>query len=466
MSFKKLAIDSFYVTVMLLGLMWGLSKIPVQNFDVLNPLDQAFSDFELTDIVFSHLREQPAPNNDITVVNIGELDRLGIAMLVDSINLHQPKVMALDIRFFKNKDPYADSVLASCFSRVKTLVLANKLETPNADGIRFDSIHYPIPLFRQYSAATGFVNVISEGDESYKTLRNMNVKEVYNKKYKSEYVRTYTKTWEVDTIVFGEKTRLKLTQDFVINRNYYKDTTVISFPVTIARHYNSSKFEKLMARGSNFEITNYRGNIDTRADVTQNAKIFITAVDWNMILDTVRGYDPSVFNGKIVLLGYLGDHIGSNKWEDKYHTPLNSIYIGKSAPDMYGVMGHANGIAMVLAEDYVNNLPDWVTLLINLLFIYINIIIYSWMFLRLEMWWDGASLVATLVQVSLIIVASLAVFNKYSYKLDFTLLIVALFLCGNFIEFYFGLIKPGLLRLKSLYPGLRAKNNVKQENID
>jgi hypothetical protein len=63
-------------------------------------------------------------------------------------------------------------------------------------------------------------------------------------------------------------------------------------------------------------------------------------------------------------------------------------------------------------------------------------------------------------------VVLLAIFNKYSYKLDFTLLIVALFLCGNFIEFYFGLIKPGLLRFKTLIPGSRVKNNIKTENID
>jgi hypothetical protein len=39
-------------------------------------------------------------------------------------------------------------------------------------------------------------------------------------------------------------------------------------------------------------------------------------------------------------------------------------------------------------------------------------------------------------------------------------------LCGNFIEFYFGLIKPGLLRFKTLIPAFRVKNNIKTENID
>ncbi len=132
---------------------------------------------------------------------------------------------------------------------------------------------------------------------------------------------------------------------------------------------------------------------------------------------------------------------------------------------MYGVYCHANGIAMILEEDYIHEIPVLPNLLINLLLIYIIIIMYSWMFLRLEMWWDGASLVVTLILVSLLIMLFLAVFNVYSYKLDFTLLIVALFLCGNFIEFYFGLIKPGLLRLKSLSPYLRAKNDSKQDNI-
>lgn len=476
MSFKKLAIDSFYVTVMLLGLMWSLSKIPVQNFDVLNPLDQAFSDFELTDIVFSHLREQPTvKDTNVVIVNIGDLDRYGIAQIVDSLNQFDPMVIALDVGFYRDKDPYKDSVLSSAFSRVKHLVLGFEL-VENPITHRFDSIRLPIPAFRQY-ANLASVNVISEGKGKYRTERGFSPQEHFFMRLSTKEIGSFDTSYASDTTIrerigynyFSQQTYKANTKvHYTIHQHVLKDTVLPTFPTVIASLANPKKAQILLKRNNETETINFRGNINANTDeeLTQNSKILCYGLDWNQVIGEERGYDPSMIKGKIVIMGYLGSYLGDNKWEDKFHTPLNPIYIGKTVPDMYGVVVHANKVSMILDEDYVNTFPDWLTYLINLIFIYINIIIYSWMFLRLEMWWDGASLVATLIQVSLIIVLLLAVFNKYSYKLDFTLLIVALFLCGNFIEFYFGLIKPGLLRLKTQFPGLKAKINVKQENID
>lgn len=476
MNFKKLAIDSFYVTVMLLGLMWGLSKIPIQNFDVLNPLDQAFSDFELTDIVFSHLREQPqVKDTNIVVVNIGDLDRYGIAQLVDSLNQFSPMLISLDVGFYKDKDPYKDSVLSAAFSRVKHLVLGCEL-VENPITHRFDSIRLPIPAFRRY-AHIASVNVISEGKGKYRTERGFSPQEHFFKRLSSTVTSSYDVTYPHDTTVrerigynyfSWQDYKANSKVHYVIQKHRLKDTLIQTFPTVIAGIANPKKAQTLLDRNNETETINFRGNINANTDeeLTQNSKILCYALDWNQIIGEERQYDPSMIKGKIIIMGYLGSYLGDNKWEDKFHTPLNPVYIGKTVPDMYGVVVHANKVSMILDGDYVNTFPNWITYLINLVLIYINIILYSWMFLRLEMWWDGASLVATLLQVSLIIMALLSVFNKYSYKLDFTLLIVALFLCGNFIEFYFGLIKPGLLRFKTLIPAFRVKNNTKTENID
>jgi CHASE2 domain-containing sensor protein len=46
-------------------------------------------------------------------------------------------------------------------------------------------------------------------------------------------------------------------------------------------------------------------------------------------------------------------------WEDKFYTPLNKKLAGKSNPDMFGVVVHANIISMILREDYVEQMATW-----------------------------------------------------------------------------------------------------------
>ncbi len=64
--------------------------------------------------------------------------------------------------------------------------------------------------------------------------------------------------------------------------------------------------------------------------------------------------DVSFMKDRIVLLGYLGDPTGNPyDVEDKHFTPLNKIVAGKSIPDMFGVVIHANIISMLLKKDFM-----------------------------------------------------------------------------------------------------------------
>src|SRR5690606_41931860 len=56
------------------------------RLDFLDPIGDALDDMELTDIVFSRIREHPGADTNIVVVNVGNLSRDGIAEQINILN--------------------------------------------------------------------------------------------------------------------------------------------------------------------------------------------------------------------------------------------------------------------------------------------------------------------------------------------------------------------------------------------
>ncbi|MBN4065782.1 hypothetical protein JYT51_00445, partial [Candidatus Amoebophilus asiaticus] len=79
--------DSLFATLFVYIVILIFYLIPL-NINFLDPLEQALSDFELTDIVFSKMREKESVKGDtnIVLVNIGNLSRRGIADEIKIIN--------------------------------------------------------------------------------------------------------------------------------------------------------------------------------------------------------------------------------------------------------------------------------------------------------------------------------------------------------------------------------------------
>lgn len=402
MKFKKLFKESFLVMAWVLGFMWMISKIPI-NSDIVNPISDAFKDFELSDIVFSHLRESQIVENHIVLVNIGKLDRAGVAELVNVINDYEPIAIGIDAFFRKPKTPELDIPLMQSFSRTKNLVLVSELyENPISDIT--DSIGYSNPMFMQY-AKPGFADMIAEGKNTLNTARDCIPKELFG------------------------------------------SDTVLSFPTKLAQIYDSEKVKRYLGRNKDFEVINYQGNINVHSEGSvSNSKTVFIALDWDQVLN--RQFEPDELKGKIVILGYMGEYIGDNDWQDKFCTPLNKQYVGRTAPDMYGVVVHANIVSMILKEKYINDMPYWLNLSIALIGIFMNIWIFNWLHLNTAVWWDGVSMLVSLIGVFVMAGISVMVFDKFNYNFDITYPSVALLLSGNLIELYWGIIKPLYNRTK------------------
>ena len=361
-----------------------------------DPIGEMFADFELTDIVMSQIREVPSADERIVIVNIGDLDRMGIAEEIKIINKYNPKVIGLDILLYRDKGDFQDSALQASFDQVENLVIGEKLlYNPVTD--EFDSSIRPNPKFKNnYDLA--FVNLITaaETQDDLKVCRSFPTKE----KLKGE--------------------------------------DRIAFSLELAKYLDPNAVDKFLERDKDVEFINYKGNI-----LDYGATQFGTRYYALDVIDVLsENFVPDIIEGKIVIFGYLGDFIGDRMTiEDKFITPLNSNYVGKTSQDMFGAVIHANIISMVLQEDYIDEMADHWAIILALVIGYLNVVLFNYIYKAMAKWYDGITKVFQLFEVLLLATIMIYVFHWFNLKMNVSYLIVIILLSGDALEVYHGVVK-------------------------
>jgi len=67
----------------------------------------------------------------------------------------------------------------------------------------------------------------------------------------------------------------------------------------------------------------------------------------------------------VVILGYLGDGNEQYDIEDKHFTPLNKNWVGRSTPDTYGAVIHANILNMLMQSEVLYRVPKFLIYIIS-----------------------------------------------------------------------------------------------------
>jgi len=412
--------DNFWCTLWVFLMMWVISVIPI-NTELINPLEEALNDFKMTDLVYSTIQEDLEADTNIVLVNIGNLARDEVAEQINIINDYEPKVVGIDAFFRTEKDPEIDQKFEKALLRTKNLVLVSKLNRFNEATNQFDTLETSHPKFIK-NANLAYANMITK-ENDFRTSREFSPKEISKNK---------------EEVFFGVK---------------------------IASLFNPEKAEKILSRGYEKEQINFKGNIFS-GDMYNSNMIRFTALDYDQVLS--RQFDPSLIKGKIVLFGYMGESIYDVKFwdEDKFYTPLNKRYAGKSFPDMFGVVVHANVISMILREKYIDILDDRLNLFINLLICIINVYIFSFLYKRMHYWYDGSSLLFQLIQSVGIFFCILYIYYYFYIEISLGLALVFLLLLGNFLEIYYGLLKPSfrIYILKKIFRRKIKNKYIKNEN--
>ena len=116
---------------------------------------------------------------------------------------------------------------------------------------------------------------------------------------------------------------------------------------------------------------------------------------------------------------------------------------------MYGVVVHANAVSMILTEDYVDEMSGWQQGLVAFIICFLNIALFTYINRRIPHWFDGLSLLVQLIEIVLCTIAMIFVFEWFSFKLNLTIALAAIALCGTCFELYINVVKRLFLSIRN-----------------
>jgi CHASE2 domain-containing sensor protein len=380
------------ITLVVFTLIGILSLVSV-NFHFLDPFNQSLQDYDITDIVYSRLRNtQKHIDERIVIVNTGQPSRERLAAMLERIIAAQPQAIGVDVLFDGRKERQSDSLLQAALKKSDRLVLACTLKHYREDLGYFQAADGLDTLFSHY-AHIGYANFPSLPT---KTIRFFSPQ---------------------------EKTAAG---------------PVLGFATEIARQYDPEAANRLLKRSKALE----------RIHFTSTEDYFIQFEPEN-ILDTAIDLRP-LLQGKIVLLGYNSTYSDECPLLDKFYTPLNEHYTGRSEPDMYGITIHANIIQMILDDKYIYKVPDWLSFLIAIWFCYANITLWERIYRRFPEFYHPIMRILQVLEFTLLFFIISFLFYALRIKWDFAAGLLALVLYFDVLlsyEAFFRNRGPWVLRL-------------------
>ncbi len=416
---RRFWLDCVIATAFVFLTMWGLYGLTQLNiFNAFNSLGEALTDVELTDYVFWGLRDDPPVEENIVLVNIGELSRRKIAEQIRIISQYKPKVIGID-GFFDCRGRNRDStdcpalrdtlgnlMLGEAIKDAGNVVLVTKVlqRDTTLEEHTFDSLRRSDPLFRDYALSEGFASLPTNAEfqDDVKTCRT-----------------------------FYPKLSVA-------------DSTHYAFSVKLAMAYSPEKTKRFLERDNFEEVINYRGNAGDMFASTNYSIMFFT-LDVDQVLN--GDFVPELIKDRIVIFGYMGKNLQDPSWNDKFYTPLNKKMAGKANPDMFGAVVHANIVSMILSENYVEQMADWQQIVMAIIICLLNVALFSLINTHMPLYYDGITKILQLLQLLIYSALMVFIFHLYSFKLNITILLFAVGLVGDVFEVYMSVIKNLFLKI-------------------
>jgi len=282
--------EALVATVIALLLTYIISFIPFK-FEFVKVIKQGSLDMDIYDLYYSGRGGQNVKRDPNIVLVQVAADRASIARQVTIINGHQPALIGLDVIFSQAKDAESDTALVRAIDGAKNIVLST-------------SITDDLVMKKNFFDSTG-------------------------KKYASGFTNFAGARYSV----------VREYAPFV----QLNDQQYFAFTSRIVEVFSPIHFTKLKRRNNRIEIINYSGNLGNYTSITAD----------ELLQYQSSGQLSEILKGKIVLLGFFVKQ-PPLVIEDLYFSPLNEVVAGKSNPDIYGLVIHANILSMILSEDYVH----------------------------------------------------------------------------------------------------------------
>ncbi|WP_462252699.1 CHASE2 domain-containing protein [Ekhidna sp.] len=395
---KKFTLDTVLCTIFIFGILGVFASLPLLKvFEAFDPIGEMFSDFELTDVVFSQMREEPIADEELVIVNIGELNREGIAHQIEIISKYNPKAIGLDVLLDEPQTWENDSMLTRVFRETPNLIVGEKLVDLNEEGTEFTHTLRPESHLAE-NADFGFVNLITDA----RVQHDLKV------------CREFTPVQSVNGV-----------------ESY-------AFAVRLAMAIDSAKTQRFLDRGNEVETINYKGNVINF--VSQNPRMKYFTLDVFDVLD--ENFTPDLIEGKVVIMCTMGKFLGDVLTrEDFYFTPMNERYVGKAEHDMFGGVIHANIVSQIIDEDNIDSMSENQAIVLAIILCLVNVFFFKMIYGAIPKWYDGITKLIILIEVFFLATLMIYMFYTVNYKLDITLSLIVIALSGDAIEVYHGVIK-------------------------
>ena len=351
----------------------SLLSLVILNVSFFDPFTEAFHDFTLTDLYYTKAKDRNTIYKDnIVLVNLENRNRKEIALLLQQLQTGKPKTIAIDAVFAGRKNE-ADSLLQKTFQQNNNYVLSYI-----ADFEKPEQTIYADSFFTKSSSA-GYANIVGDAAE-FSTIR---------------YYYPFSNNQE-------------------------------AFSSSILKHYDSTTYQKLKKRAGQKTEIHYFGNLS-------NFQFY----DFDEVMDSA--FVAENINDKIVLIGFLGLPSKRNTVqldEDKLFTPLNPRLSGRSYPDMYGTVIHANILRMALEDDHIRVIPSWLTAIISFLLIWFILPLICGLFFKGDLWFNSVGTLLQLIGGVVIVFITLISYSSFQVKFDPGLVLACLVLLPTFINLY------------------------------
>lgn len=379
MQRKHLIKDSIWATAGVFLVMALFAYFPF-NLKILDPLKHGLKDFEFSDIYYSKIKTKAPVDTNIIIVNIGYNNRAQLAQQLAIIRAQQPAVIGLDVLLRSKKEFSIDSLLEAEINSTPNIVMGSLIDwrEGNTQGSVLDTTALGLQ-----NKTWGFINVVAP--------------------YQEAPIRKF--------IPFYQASK--------------KDAKKEGFAAAIVHKYNPKAFEKLEKRGKKDELINYSRRLEQ-----------YTVVDVDRFENPEA--DFSFMKDKIVLMGFLGPDIKTPVMEDNRFTPMNKKFSGKSFPDMYGVVIHANIISMVLSGDYVKEVPWWLSTLIAFIICFIHVYFFTRFYVRHHKFFHLVTKIIQLLTFTLMVYASFMLMSFFGLKLEMGAILASIALSVDVLYFYDG----------------------------
>lgn len=357
----------------------GLLSFVLFNVSLFNPFTTAFKDFTFTDMYYSNiLKQNKIYDSTLLLINVENKKRDEIAFLLERLEEGKPKVIGLDI-IFKNK---IDTAPEADQLLKETFAKYNNIVLPYIAS--FDNTTVETRNHEYFQAkSNSFVNMIG-GDPQFSTIRY--------------YYPFYN--------------------------------NIPAFTTAIMKMYDSAKAVSLLKRRQQKTEIRYFGNL-------QN----FTYITFAEVMNP--SFNPDVLKDKILLLGYMGQTDATTKMpdEDRFFTPLNPRLSGRSYPDMYGSVIHANILRMALDKDYIYAFSPWLNLLIAFLLSLALLPVFVYWYVHKPLWYHLMLVLSQLAISILFIFFTISLYAWGNIKIESGNLLVAVLFVGDFLLFYHHVVK-------------------------